>query len=294
MMLFQAMRDALYINPRQARRLVTHEDARFGHAHKVAGVLVLGHFAYRLYNWYTLGHLGFDVDEPILPVWLMLHAMLHVTSFHFILSPRRNAVYNIIWPEMRLHSMIFAYRALFVMSIIWGQHVGWVAMRFDVWLRGAVVLGTMVCADVVTHVYKGAPTMRNNPYPSYVPGAVASVLNTFYGVSQVFATLNMLYRGYDLVFLTLIPIQTAPLLMTLEKKGIINQMGWHFWYTAAVGVAYAYGLTHMAVGNTVTPIVAIFCVARFGLRIDKYVLWGLVVAHHLWVNGGFPDPRYAM
>ena len=285
-------KDALFINPRQAHRLVTHEDTRFGHAHKALGMIVLGHFVWRLFCWYNIGHLGF-AGAPGMPGWLLVHAALHVTSFQFVLPMRRNLVYNIIWPEMRWHSLLFAYRSLLVMLLIWAEQTGWVPLYMDVWLRGTIVIGTMVCADVVTRVYKGSPTMRNNPYPAYVPPSVARIHNTLYALSQLFATLNMLYRGHDLVFLTLIPIQTAPFLMTLEKKGIINQMGWHFWYTVAVGISYVYGLTHMAIGNTVTPIAIAVAVARFGFRANKYVLWILVIMQHLWKNGGYPDPEYA-
>jgi hypothetical protein len=290
----QAVRDALHVNPRQAHRLATHEDARFAHAHKLLGVLVLGHFAWRLCNWYRIGQLGFRPGDPAVLGWLLAHAALHVSSFQFVVPNRRNAVYNIIWPEMRWHSLLFAYRALLVMLLVWAEQVGWVPMRLDGWLRGAVILGTMLCADAATRAYDGKPTMRNNPYPAYVPAALARAQNMFYSLSQLFATLNMLYRGYDMVFLTLIPIQTAPLLMTLEKKGIINQMGWHLWYTVAVAISYAYGITHMAVGNTVTPVALAIGAARFGLRANKYALWGGVIALHLWRHGGYPDPGYAV
>jgi hypothetical protein len=180
------------------------------------------------------------------------------------------------------------------MMIIWFQERGLLPLWMDEWLRGGAVLLTMAFADLVTWIHKGSPTMRNNPYPKYVSEGVARAQNIFYSLSQLFATLNMLYRGYDLVFLTLIPIQTAPFLMTLEKKGIINQMGWHWWYTVAVGISYAYGITHMGVGNTVAPVALTLAVARFGLRINKYVLWTLVIAHHIWKNGGYADPGYAM
>lgn len=289
----QAAKDALYANLRQAHRLVTHEDSRFVHAHKLVGMCALAHFGYRIYLWATTGALQFTASYHT-PLWIALHAALHVTSFQFIVPNRRNMVYNIIWPEMRWHSMIFAYRALLVMLVVYGEQVGALPLYLDQWLRGAIVVLTMVAADYVTRVHKGTTTMRGNPYPRYVPEWYTRVHNMFYSLSQLFATLNMLYRGHDMVFLTLIPIQTAPFAMTLVKKGIINQMGWHFWYTVALGISYAYGLTHLSTGNTVAPIALAVAAARFGLGANKYVLWALVIAHHLYKNRGYPDPAYAM
>lgn len=292
--MIHAAKDALYVNPGQAHRLVTHEDQRFGHAHKILGIGVLAHFCYRLANWYNHGTLAFAPGSPSTLWLLLLHALLHATSFQFVVPNRRNAVYNIIWPEMRLHSMFFAYRALLVMLVIWLQERNLVPLRWDIWMRGAIVMLTMAAADLVTHAYRGVPTMRNNPWPAYVPRWYAKAHNFFYSLSQLFATLNMLYRGNDLVFLTLIPIQTAPFCMTLEKKGIITQAGWHFWYTVAVGISYAYGLTHLGRGNTVAPLALGLAAARFILGINKYALWAAVIAYHAYNNGGGPDPGYAM
>lgn len=289
----QTVKDAVYINPKQSHRLITHEDSKFAHTHKIFGVLALSHFIYRLSLWYQTGNMQFTPTLSTLG-WIASHAALHVTSFQFIIPNRRNQVYNIIWPEMRLHSMIFAYRALLVMLVIYGEQTGLVPSYLDQWLRGAIVMLTMVAADIVTKMYKGSTTMRGNPYPPYISKTFIDINNTFYSLSQLFATLNMLYRGHDLVFLTLIPIQTAPFLMTLEKKGIINQMGWHFWYTVALLIAYFYAITHMSTGNTVAPLAIAIAVARFKFRMNKYFLWFLVISHHMYKNHGHPDPSYAM
>ena len=262
------------LNARQFHRLITHEDRRFYHAHKIFGFAVLSHFIYRTWNWYVHGHLGFH-NDPYLPVWLIPHFVLHLTSFEFHLSNRRNTTYNIIWPEMRWHSMFFAYRSLFVMLV---HYLNWQ------WLRGPIVFLTMIAADLVTLYYKNEKTtMRGNPYPSYVPDYFIIAHNLFYSISQIFATMNMLFRGYDLAFLALIPIQTAPFCMTLVKKGIITQMGWHIYYTLALLINYYYA---MCDGIHVTPfkiLVLFLIIGRFYIKANKYLLWSVPVAYHLYL-----------
>ena len=146
----QTIKDSLYINPKQSHRLVTHEDSRFAHAHKIFGVLAIGHFLYRLYLWYQTGDMQFT-PTPYTLGWIASHAALHITSFQFILPNRRNQVYNIIWPEMRLHSMFFAYRALLVMLVIYGEQTGIIPLHLDQWLRGAIVIMTMVAVERTSH-----------------------------------------------------------------------------------------------------------------------------------------------
>jgi hypothetical protein len=95
--------------------------------------------------------------------------------------------------------------------------------------------------------------------------------------------MNMLFRGNDLVFLALIPIQTAPFCMTLVKKGIITQMGWHIYYTAALLINYYYALCD---GIHVPPfkiLVAIVILGRFYAKLNKYLLWSIPVVYQLYI-----------
>ena len=264
------IRDSLYFNPQQLHRLVTHEDGNFFHLHKISGALVLFNFIYRSWNWYTTGTLGFDSSYSTL-FWIFAHMFLHVTSFEFHLSKKRNMTYNIIWPEMRWHSMIFAYRSLFIMLSSW----------FDThYLRGPIVILTMIAADLVTSYYKNEKTtMRGNPYPNYVDKNFIKVHNLFYSISQIFATMNMLFRGNDLVFLALIPIQTAPFCMTLVKKGIINQMGWHFYYTVALLVNYYYAFCDGIHVNTMKIMICMVIIGRFYMGLNKYLLWMIPIIY---------------
>lgn len=280
--------DCFYFNFYQLKRLVTHEDARFFHLHKVLGFATLFHFAHRLSVWKSTGNLGFDGSYTTLAL-IAMHALLHVSSFEFIISNRRNKVYNIIWPEMRWHSLIFAYRSLAVMALVWAFKAGLVG-SWIMFARAPLVILTMVAADYVTRIYQVQDTtMRGNPYPTYIPPWYVKIHNYFYSVSQVFATLNMLFRGSDLAFLSLIPIQTAPFCMTLQKKGIITQGAWHYYYTVALLINFYYAVVHDIEHAPQMKVLALaFAVGRFGFGMNKYLLWGAIAAYQVYLLATFP------
>lgn len=279
--------ELLYVNPWQWRRLFTHEDAHYAHAHKILGVAVLGHFAYRGWLFCQYGDMMLNASW-ITFFWILVHGLLHVTSFQFIIPSRRNKTYNIIWPEMRFHTMIFAYRSLVTMLVMWLNMGGYISEVTSHMLRPMIVLGTMAVADYTTYYYKHVEekvakddsTMRGNPYPSYVPEWYIKVHNYFYSISQAFATLHILNsRNIDPVFLLLLPIQTAPFCMTLVKKGILKQGGWHLYYTLALAVNFIYAIWHTDAHKIFaysSPLVLFFVVGRFKYNCNKYVLWSMV------------------
>jgi hypothetical protein len=304
----------LSVDIRQAvRRLSTHEDAAYGHAHKVLGVSVLASFCYRGWLWWTVGSMGFDGDGRVgAACWtVLLHAMLHVTSFQFVIGSRRNRRYNVIWPEMRWHTAIFAGRSLAAMALLTAAP----SMPWLMRLRPAVAIATMLLADAVTARYSSSDgpdgpdgdaktkpltaqtptaakakatatattTMRGNPYPEGTPKRFIHALNLFYSVSQAGATLAVISStSCDTVFWLLLPIQTAPLLMTLVKKGVIDQAGWHLWYSLALLSNFGLQLrTRESMSDlewyeTAAALLA-FAVWRIGMRGDKYVFW--IVLH---------------
>lgn len=276
--LMNALKDVLTFNVYRFPRLFTHEDAAYFHTHKLMGAFCLAHYVVRVGLFMMYGSSFFERDWSSVAT-LLPHFLLHVSSFEFHLSTRRNHTYNVIWPEFRWHSMIFAYRSLLTMLAViylpdWMHRV----------VRSAIVMVTLVTADAATHYYKkrnllesNDSTMRGNPYPKYAPEAFKRSLNLFYSVSQVFATMTMLCRAPDLIFMTLIPIQTASLLMTLVRKGFITQAGWHLYYFLGLGLNYVAVLKIRATGNSIlSGCVLGFCVLRFGFRVNKYVLWGLI------------------
>ena len=292
----RATSEALKVDLRQAHRLVTHEDARFMHLHKVFGVAALAHFAYRGWLWSAEGPttgLGLDDGSWATLALLAAHAALHLSSFQFALPTRRNLAYNTIWPEMRWHSMFFAYRSIAALLVMWLQQNGTVGAAAAFACRGLAVLATMAAADAATRHYRraGGPTaasssIRDNPYPDWAPAWSRTALATAYSASQVFGTLMVLFRPEGPVFWTLLPIQVAPLLMTLVKKGIIAPAGWHLWYSLAVLVNFVYHPPYeRLVCADMAQVAAVVIVCRFGLRVNKYMLWSAVILWGAAVSG---------
>lgn len=263
------------------KKLFTREDAHYHHMHKILGFSVLCNFFYRLCNMNT-HTLGFNVDDDYYIWTIVLHAILHVSSFQFVISPKRNATYNIIWPEMRWHSLIFAYRSLFIMLMFRFMDA---ANDMFVFYRFGIVILTMLAADTVTYLIppsNNTTTMRGNPFPQGTGSIIINSINLFYSISQIFATLHILFAPTPFyVFLTLIPIQTAPFGMTLQRKGFISQYGWHVSYTAAILTNYIYSAIYIYEPLLMWRYMIFFAICRFKLKINKYILWSVIATHYI-------------
>lgn len=146
-----------------------------------------------------------------------MHFALSISSMIFKIPEQRIRSSPMIYPEFRLHSIVFASRSLLIMTLLF------FARKFDIVLlhnfRGVVVLLTMVLADIVTNSFKDqGKTMRGMPFPEYVSQPMRNWINTFYSTSQIFATAQMIFCiGLDEAFLVLFPIQIAAFLMTCVR-----------------------------------------------------------------------------
>ena len=139
--------DMTLLRPANVHKLVTKEDGHYGHVHKFIGIAALAHYAYRAYLLMTTGSMQFDAGIFTLSC-ILLHMVLSVSSFIFKIPNNRINSAPMIYPEFRLHSIIFAYRSLIVMLLMWASK------RWDtvlpLYFRGVVVMLTMVAADSVT------------------------------------------------------------------------------------------------------------------------------------------------
>lgn len=293
MLLQLLVRDAFHFDVGQVRRrLLTHEDRRYFHMHAILGATCLVHFLYQVVRMFTEPAYNI-LEHPWMPLLIVPHAALNLSSFEFALSGLRNLKYNIIWPEMRWHSMIFAYRSILCLLIAYATARVRLGETTAAMLRAAVVFSTFVGADVVTSALRSrsTTTMRDNPWPEYVPRAYASWHNVAYSMAQFAATVVCLSGHPNIVFLTLIAIQTAPFGMTLVKKGVIRSLGWHVSYSAAIAVPLAYQHFFLAAAAPTRShkylpaavvisdgfaAVLLVTLMRLGLRVNKYVTWAAV------------------
>jgi hypothetical protein len=280
--------DMVSIRPANLGKLITKEDGHYYHFHKILGVLSLAHYFYRTYLLLTTGSMQFD-SSYFTPLCIVIHMLLSISSFIFKISETRIQSAPMIYPEFRLHSILFAYRSLIVMLLMWA------AKRYDVvfplYLRGVVVLLTMVGADLVTRRYKHqGTTMRAMPFPEYTSESMRNNLNTFYSVCQICATAQVLFSYHlDEVFAVVFPIQIAAVLMTCVRKSIMTAGAWHYYYSLSLLTNYFVGPWAGWFNPAVTPGGLFFPSAlavsllRLNVRgADKYVLWGIVVAGHVY------------
>jgi len=272
-------------------KLLSHEDPF--HVHKLLGVGSLAHFGYRVYTTAVRPEhsMGFVEGAGGTLALIAMHAALSGTSLLFHIPRNRVRKLPMIWPEFRLHSIIFAYRSLLAMLCFWLD--GYFQTRLFSYVRGGLVVTTLVSADIVTAYYKkidqlkpGETTMRSMPFPEQTPAAVIRATNFYYSFSQVLATLNILFAmNMNRAFAALFPIQLAAFLMTLVRKSILTAGEWHVAYGAALGINYVYAAVAPDEGSI--PLAAYWCIAaafvvlRFRYNMNKYLLWSSIVGYHV-------------
>ena len=185
-------------------------------------------------------------------------------------------------------------RSLVMMTLIMSSQM--LQSPVPLYFRGAIVLATMHGADRISDSFKNhGTTMRAMPFPEYVSPSIRKHLNTFYSVSQLFATANCMFSGPEEAFMALFPIQVAAFLMTCVRKSIISAGAWHYYYTLALMTNYAlspitssfrteYLQEHgYPVGRLfVACSMAVIYLRVFFLKaFNKYKLWGTVAVVHL-------------
>jgi len=203
--------------------------------------------------------------------------MFHIPSNRITKKP-------MIYPEFRLHSIIFAYRSIVVMLLMY--------FKVQSYWRAITVISTLILADLATlYTRTSSTTMRGMPFDERIPPLAKSAINFFYSVSQVLATLNMMDSDtIDKPFIILFPIQIAAFLMTCVRKGFLSANGWHVLYAASLGMNYVHAFYIRSSPTAVSysanslheycAICAFFCFARFYLKINKYILWLIISARY--------------
>ncbi len=259
---------------RNLYKLITRED--YGHLHKVAGALSLLHYLYRGALWVTTGSMGFEYDWRTLGV-IAVHAFLSGSSMFFHLSSKRNRKLPMIFPEFRMHSIIFAYRSIACMLAMYLE----TRESVPLWItRPAIVFATIVAADLSsTHFSTGEKTMRGMPYPDCVSEDMRRLATYYYNFSQFGATTVILSkRGLESPFVMLFPIQLAAFLMTLVKKNIISPGAWHLLYAGSLALGYIHTKQHADPTNRYSMALIAAAALRLLMRANKYMVWAIACA----------------
>jgi len=270
-----------------AASLITAEDN--GHVHKLLGVSCLLHYGYR----FTLcgeQDMGFDGSNVTL-LCLGLHLSLSLSSLLFRIPLKRIKEGSRIWPEYRLHSIVFASRSLAVMLLFWferQQHNGLSSKEY--WfVNPIIVFGALLMADIASR------SCGENRSSTIQELDAPPSLRFFFSVMQFHATMGVLFgvRRFSTQFVYVWIIQFTAFLMTLRRKNLLP----HGPLVKTYGIMLLFGLVvstydlrMFGVWRTNNILANGAVLLRLGLGCNKYLVWGLMTAACMYLRGFISSP----
>jgi len=249
------------------RALFTKEDTF--NFHKTLGISCLLSYMYRF------AHVGpsdmlFSASKYTLGT-ILLHTCLSVSSLIFKIPMKRIATGYRIWPEYRLHSIIFACRSLAGMLLTWCELQ--YGLEPNYYMNSAIVIGTLLAADAAS-AFVGE-VGRSSTIRDLDAGAATRF---FFSAMQFHATMGCLFglRRFSTQFLYVWIIQFNAFLMTIRRKNLAP----HGALVTVYGLMLIFGFCvasyeHLQVGafllvNTIANLAG--CL-RIGAGMPKYPLW---------------------
>ena len=267
-----------------SHKLVTKEDQY--HIHKTIGIICLINYGYRYYLLFTRGDMNLNNNTAVILV--IAHAFLSCSSLLFHIPAIRNKSGPMIYPEYRLHSIIFALRS--VVCFLFTYY------RFSILYKFATCYLTMLFADLVTALYHSdgiqTTTMRDMPFDRRIREEDKRQITLMQSSQQIGATLYML-GNLDSCFSPMFAIQLAAFLMTLVRKSIIDSNTWHIIYNISLWInafcLYSFRIEYVVF----QPIIYYgFYYWRFSfgkyngvILGNKYIGWTIVFASFYWYEG---------
>ena len=209
-----------------SHKLVTKEDPY--HIHKTLGTICLVNYGYRYYLLLTRGTM--DLNNPFAAYLVVAHAALSCTSMIYRIPKIRNKTGPMIYPEYRIHSILFALRSAVCFFLTY--------YHCSIVYRFAACYATMVLADIATSRYNtdtDSTTIRNMPFDNQIAEEDRTKIIQMQSSQQIAATLFML-GNLDSCFSPMFAIQIAAFLMTLVRKNIIHPTMWHLLYNLSLWI----------------------------------------------------------
>ena len=260
--------------------LITRHDPF--HVHKLMGVIVLCNFVYRLWLLTTTGtffprHGSFELG------CVLMHALLSWSSLLLPLPSKRNFHSPMIWPEFRIHSILFATRHTVCTIISLGDYWPRNVWYKTIWM-GVLVLAPSSLAKYATKRLGDSEVRTTNgmPYPSWVSKEVQQRTKMLYARAQFGATATCIIPDATMAFASLYAIQAAPLLMTLVRKGKIDSAWYHRIYGFCLWLGYVAASARVYVTEDVKILQAVLVFMLFPLhglrtkiRMPTWSVWTL-------------------
>jgi hypothetical protein len=211
---YSSPEDATLVN----KLFSSKEELTVLHLHKILGFSCLGSFIYRFCHVGGAdGNFGPSPQNTL--VFILHHWLLNISAFIFHLPPRRingDGGFR-IWPEYRIHSLVFASRSLAFMGLLWYEQYYRTTLSNRVDL--AIALMTIVCADL------GSYSQRKYRSPSVRGASWSDPLEQYFASEmQLFLTAFCItgYRRYTLHLVAVTIIQMNSFLMTLRRKHVAS------------------------------------------------------------------------
>ncbi|KAG8458691.1 hypothetical protein KFE25_012889 [Diacronema lutheri] len=257
-------------------RLITSHDKL--HAHAISGALCLAQLLVRWLLLFMTGSAFAAAESAIFSVAaLAVHALAPLLSLSIGVPAKRNMSSPMVWPEFRMHSLIFSTRhvASCTAALLLPSPLARVAQL-------AIAHAAMVAASITTERL-GDPNQRTTsamPYPPGVGASDVAMVKDAYAYAQLLATAQSLAGDAHLSYMALLAIQLAPLMMTLVRKGLAKSEHYHFVYACALAMpalGMASASTHNAVAMQASAFTLICGVVarelRFRFRFGKHLTW---------------------
>lgn len=245
-------------------KLATKEDPY--HVHKTIGIVSFCHFSYRYYCYFFYKNMDFTTNYDI--AFLLVHFLLSASSLYFKIPQKRNPVSPMIYPEFRLHNLLFSYRSILCTLFFY--------YKLPIVYNIIVCYLTMMGADIVTYYYKDGTTMRGIQFETDVPEEAKHKITMFHSKMQICATLFMI-GNIDSAFSPLFAIQFSSFLMTLVRKNIIKKNNWHFLYGLSLIInIYVYNSLRLDYIIFQISSFKIFSYLRFTKNYNKYICWTII------------------
>ena len=256
------------------RNLFTHEDARYYNVHKILGISCLVHFLLRFLMLHR--DMKFTASWTT-PCMLLMHALLSCSSLIFHVPTVRIKEGSRIWPEFRLHSIVFALRSLSCMMIVWAERRYETGPQY--WANVVVVFATLKAADISTNSVPA--TSRSNTIRGL---AMSPVYKYSFSFLQFLGTTGCLVglRSFGAQFAIVFIIQTYAFTLTLRRKNIVTHYQTVLFYSIQLGLGVTCAMLeiHNHGGVETFLMFSTLAVTAFSLRafggLSKYVVWALM------------------
>jgi hypothetical protein len=202
-------------------------------------------------------------------ITIIMHGTLSFSSLIFHISATRNKVKPIIYPELRIHSILFTMRSI-VVCFLHYYHFHY-----------TYIIGTcysvLFLSEFITKLYnienKNGSTIRNIQFGENVTLNQRKHITNMYSIMQIAATFFML-GNINTAFSPILPIQISAFLMTLVKKGIITTNLLQFVYAITLCMNY------FLINTVPLQFIFIFGIIMrihekivFKYKINKYIAW---------------------